>query len=100
MGRIYVRLSIRLYKRKVKIEQLSIIGQIIEKKNEYRQNMWQLFIDLKKSYDSIHRNSLYKIILEFGFLQRLIQLTICVENTQYRVKVDNTELYPSQLNRV
>lgn len=77
------------------IEQLSIIGQIIEKKYEYRQNMWQLFIDFKKAYDSIHRNSLYKIMLEFGFPQKLVQLTkLCMENTQYRVRVDSTVSSP------
>jgi len=37
------------------IEQLSVIGQIIEKKYEYRQKIWQLFIDFKKAYDSVHR---------------------------------------------
>jgi hypothetical protein len=30
-------------------EQLSIVGQIIEKRYEYRENMWQLFIDFKKA---------------------------------------------------
>lgn len=30
------------------IDQLSIIRKIIEKMYEYRQNVWQLFIDFKK----------------------------------------------------
>lgn len=36
------------------IEQLSIIAQIIEKKYEYRQNMWQMFVDFRKAYDNIY----------------------------------------------
>jgi sorting nexin-29 len=71
-------------------EQLSIIGQIIEKKYEYRQNMWQIFIDFKKAYDSIHRESLYNIMYEFGFPKKLIALTrMCMENTKYRVRTQN-----------
>ncbi|KAL4149146.1 hypothetical protein QTP88_003152 [Uroleucon formosanum] len=38
-------------KGKSTIEQLTIIGQLIEKKYEFRQNIWQLFVDFKKAYD-------------------------------------------------
>jgi len=72
------------------IEQLSVIGQIIEKKYEYRQNIWQLFIDLKKAYDSVHRESLYNIMDEVGIPKKLIGLTkMCMENTLYQIRVDN-----------
>lgn len=39
-------------------EQLFTIGQLIEKKYEFRENMWQTFIDFKKVYGSIHRESI------------------------------------------
>jgi len=82
-------------KRKSIIEQLSIIEQSIEKRFEYRQNIWQLFIDFKKSYDNIHRESLYNIMFEFGFPKKLVQLTkLCMEKTQYKVRVDNTMATP------
>lgn len=72
-------------------EHLFVIGQIIEKKYEYKQNILQLFIDFKKAYDSIHRDSLYNIMDEVGIPKKLIDLIkICVENTQYQVRVDNT----------
>jgi len=52
--------------------------------------MWQLFIDFKKAYDSIHRESLYNIMYEFGFPKKLIALSImCMENTKYRVRTQN-----------
>jgi len=77
------------------LEQLSIIGQIIVKRYEYRQNIWQLFIDFKKAYVNIHRDSLYKIMLKFGFPQKLIQLMkMCMEDTQYHVRVENTVSSP------
>jgi hypothetical protein len=73
------------------IEQLSVIAQIIEKKYEYRQNMWQVFVDFRKAYDSIHRNSLYNIMEEFGFPNKLINLTkLAMEGVKYQVRVDNT----------
>jgi sorting nexin-29 len=49
------------------IEQLLVIARIIEKKYEYRQKMWQMFVDFRKAYDSNHRYSLYNIMEEFGF---------------------------------
>jgi hypothetical protein len=42
------------------------IWQILEKKLEYNRTAHQLFIDLKKAYDSIKREVFYSILLEFG----------------------------------
>jgi sorting nexin-29 len=75
------------------IEQLSVIAQIIEKKHEYRQDMRQMFVDFRKAYDSIHRNSLYNIMEEFRFLKKLINLTkLAMEGVKYQVRVDNIML--------
>lgn len=46
------------------IDQLTTIKQLIEKKYEYRQNIWQVFVDFKKACDSIHRDSMYNIMHE------------------------------------
>jgi len=78
-------------KGKSTIEQLTIIGQLIEKKYEFSQNIWQLYVDFKKAYNSIHRQSLYNIMEEFGIPQKLVTLTkICMENTQYKIRVEST----------
>jgi hypothetical protein len=42
------------------------IRQILEKKCEYNKTVHQLFIDFKKAYDSVRREVLYNIIIEFG----------------------------------
>jgi hypothetical protein len=42
------------------------IRQILEKKWEYNGTVPQLFIDFKKAYDSVRREVLYKILIEFG----------------------------------
>jgi len=52
--------------------------------------MWRIFIDFEKAYDSIHRESFYNIMYEFGFSKKLIALTkMCMENTKYRVRTQN-----------
>jgi hypothetical protein len=42
------------------------IHQILEKKWEYNEAVLQLFIDFKKAYDSVRREVLYNILIEFG----------------------------------
>ena len=42
------------------------IRQILEKKWEYNEAVHQLFIDFKKAYDSVRREVLYNILIEFG----------------------------------
>ena len=41
--------------------------QIFEKKKlEHNEAVHQLFIDFKKAYDSVRREALYNILIEFG----------------------------------
>lgn len=43
-------------------------------------------------YDSLHRQSLYNIMIEFGISKKLVTLTkLCMENTQYRIRMKNTK---------
>ena len=49
------------------------IRQILEKKWEYNEPVHQLFIDFKKAYDSVRREVLYKILIEFGILRKLVR---------------------------
>jgi hypothetical protein len=43
-------------------------------KVEYNGTVHQLFIDFKKAYDSIWREALYNILIEFGILRDLERL--------------------------
>jgi sorting nexin-29 len=47
-------------------DQIVYIHQILEKKWEYNDTVYQLFIDFKKAYDSVGREALYSILIEFG----------------------------------
>jgi hypothetical protein len=47
-------------------DQIFRIHQILEKKWEYNGTVHQLFIDFRKAYDSVRREVLYNILIEFG----------------------------------
>jgi len=48
--------------------------QILEKIGEYNEEVHQLFIDFKKVYDSVRREVLHKILIEFGIPRKLLRL--------------------------
>jgi hypothetical protein len=49
-----------------------------------------MFVDFRKAYDNIHRNSLYNIMEEFGFPKKLTNLTkLAIGGVKYQVRVDN-----------
>ena len=50
------------------------IRQILGKKWEYNEALHKLSIDFKKAYDSVSREVLYNILLEFGVPKKLVRL--------------------------
>ena len=50
----------------------------LKKKRDYNEAVHQLFIDLKKAYDSISREVLYNILIEYGIPVKLVRLIKCV----------------------
>lgn len=72
-----------IFKEKLTIDQLLVIGQIIEK--VWIQAKCREIRQIQNAYDSIYRKSLYNIIYEFGFPSKLVSLTkICMEGTKYQ----------------
>jgi hypothetical protein len=43
------------------------------KKWEYKETVHQLFIDFKKAYDSVRRQVLYNILIEFGIPMKSVR---------------------------
>jgi hypothetical protein len=68
------------------MDQIFYIWQILEKKWEYNGMVHQLFIDIKKAYDSIKREVLYNILLEFCIPKKLVRLIkMCLNETYSKV---------------
>ena len=61
---------------------------MFEKKWEYNEDVHQLFIDFKRAYDSVRREILCKILIEFGMPRRLVRLIkMSLTETYSRVRV-------------
>jgi hypothetical protein len=55
-------------------DQIFYIRQILEKKWEYNGTVHQLFIEFKKTYDSLRREALCNILIKFGIPRKLVGL--------------------------
>ena len=70
---------------------------MLEKKWEYNEVVHQLFIEFKKAYDSVRREVLYNILMEFGISKKLIRLIkMCRIETYSRVRVGKnlSDMFP------
>jgi hypothetical protein len=54
--------------------QILCVCQILEKKWEYNGTVHQLLIDFEKACESVKREVLYKILIEFGIFTKLFML--------------------------
>jgi len=73
------------------------IRQILEKKWEYNEAVYQLLIDFKKAYDSVRREVLNNILIEFGVPQKLVRLIkMCLTEMYSRVRVGKnlSDMFP------
>jgi len=73
------------------------IRQILEKKWEYKEAVHQLLIDFKKAYDSVRREFLCNILIEFGIPMKLVRLIkMCLTETYSRVQVGEnlSDMFP------
>jgi hypothetical protein len=64
-------------------DQIFYIRQILQRKWEYNGTVHQLFIDFKKAYDSVRREVLYSILIEFGIPRKLVGLIKMPLNETY-----------------
>jgi hypothetical protein len=64
---------------------------------EYNEAVHQVFIDFKTAYDSVRREVLYNILIEFGIPLKLVGLIkMCLTETYSRVQVGKhfSDMYP------
>jgi hypothetical protein len=55
-------------------DQIFCICHILGKKWEYNETVHQLFVDFMKAYNSVRREVLYNILIEFGIHMKLVRL--------------------------
>jgi hypothetical protein len=64
------------------------ICEILEKKWAYNEAVHQLFIGVKKAYESVWRDVLYNILIQFGIPMKLVCLIkVCMPEMFSRVCV-------------
>jgi len=69
--------------------------QALEKKWEYNEAVHQLFIDFTKAYDSVRREVLYNILIEFGIPMKVVRLLkMCLKPITVRVGKHLSDLFP------
>jgi sorting nexin-29 len=74
-------------------DQIFRIRKILEKKWEYNSTVHQLFIDFKKTYDSVRREVLYNILIEFETHRKLGGLIkMCLNETCSTVHIGKSLL--------
>jgi hypothetical protein len=60
----------------------------LEKKWEFNETVHQLFVDYKKAYDSVRREVLYNILIEFGIPMKLVRLIkMCLNETCSKARI-------------
>ena len=70
---------------------------MLEKKWEYNGEVHQLSIDFKKAYDSVRREVVYRILIEFGIprkLVRLIKMSLTETYSKVRVGENVSDRFP------
>jgi hypothetical protein len=80
-------------------DQIFCTRQILEKKWECNETVHQLFVDFKKVYDSVRREVLYNIHIEFGVPMKLVRLIkMCLNETYSKVCIGKhlSENFPVQ----
>jgi hypothetical protein len=62
--------------------------EILEKKWEYNEAVYQLCTDMKKAYESVTMDDLYNIHIKFGIAMKLVRLIkMCLTETCSRVRI-------------
>ena len=73
---------------------------VFEKKRDYNEAVYRLFIDLKVACDSVRGEILYNILIFFGIHMRLVGLIkMCLTEThsKFRVGKNLSDMFPIKM---
>jgi len=64
---------------------------------QYNEAGHHVFVAFKKAYDSVRREDLYNILIEFGIPMKLVrQIKICLNETYSRIRIGKhlSDIFP------
>jgi len=74
------------------IDHIFVLRQILEQSHEWNGSLYVVFVDFEKAFDSLHRDSLWKILRHYGIPQKLVNVIRSLyENFECRV-IHNNQL--------
>ena len=74
------------------LEQIFVLRNIIEQTYEWNDNIYMIFVDFQKAFDSIHRETLWKIMEAYGIPGKLINMIKALyKNTRVAVIHDKSK---------
>ena len=75
------------------IDQIFSLRNIIEQCTEHNAELFINFVDFKKAFDSIHRESMWRILASYGVPKKLIDIiSLFYNNFQCAVALDNNKI--------
>ena len=69
------------------LDQVFILRTVMERSREFNQPLHLCFIDLQKTYDSVNRETLWRICRAYGLSDKMINLLY--EDTRAEVRIDD-----------
>uniref|UniRef100_A0A0B7BH62 Reverse transcriptase domain-containing protein n=3 Tax=Arion vulgaris TaxID=1028688 RepID=A0A0B7BH62_9EUPU len=56
------------------IDHIFALRQIVEQSNEWNSSIYMVFVDFEKAFDSLHRESLWKILRHYGIPIKMVSV--------------------------
>ena len=76
------------------VEQIFILRNILEQFNEWNATMYLHFVDIEKAFNSVHRESLWRIMRGYGIPDKLIRLAKALYDRFTCALIDEGEIFP------
>ena len=73
------------------VDMIFVARQLVEKAREHNQSLYMLFVDLRKAYDSVPKQALWKVLEKCRVPPKLLSLVkSCHEGMRAEVRVGST----------
>ena len=67
-------------------DHIFVLRQLLEQSTEWNNNLYALHVDFEKAFDSLHRETLWKILRSYGLLEKIVNIiSMLYQDCQCRV---------------